>query len=131
MALITTGTLIIGGIIVGALGALGVGGAIWAANNEEEREKERIEQLKQVNQQLSSDKNVLLELNNKLENARECLMAGQDKFSQGGHILGGVAFATKEINSCYYKLAEAIKYSNRLINDIDATIEYNKKEINK
>lgn len=125
MAVITTATL----IVLGVTAAIGAGGAIWHACTEEDRAKEKIKQLKAENESLKSAREYVNNVKTKLVGAKEYLTDAKKDFKNGGHVLDDVPLANSEFKSCIDKLDGAIKNATNLINDFNATITENKKNI--
>lgn len=125
MGVITTTTL----VILGVTALVGTGGAIWHACTEDDRAKEKIKQLKAENQQLTSAKNYIIEIKTNLTNAKDYLTEAKNDFKNGGHVLDDIPLANSEFTSCISKLDGAIKNATNLINDFNATIAQNNKDI--
>ena len=120
-------TLVVGG----ALTAIGIGGGIWYASTEDDRARERIKQLEAENESLNFAVDYVSNINNKLNSAKDYLNQAKKDFQNGGHVLDGVPLADTEFTSCINKINGAITNATNLINDFNATIEQNKKEISK
>lgn len=127
MAVITTATL----IVLGVAAVVGTGGTIWWACTEEDRAKEKIKQLKAENKQLNSAKNYISGIKSKLTGAKEYLIDAKTDFLDGGHVSNNQPLAFVEFNGCIHSLEGAITNATNLINDFDATIANNNKEIRK
>jgi len=125
MAVITTATL----IVLGVATAIGAAGTIWHACTEEDRAKEKIKQLEAENEQLNLAKNYVNDIKTKLISAKEYLTDARNDFKNGGHVSDNQPLAFVEFNGCINTLEGAIENSTNLINDFDATIEENEKQI--
>lgn len=120
-----TGTL----IVLGVAAVVGVSGAIWHSCTEDDRAKQRIKELEAENKQLNSAKEYVSSIKTKLTSAKEYLQKGKSDFKNGGHVLDNVPLANPEFESCITKLDGAITNAKNLINDFNATIEQNNRDI--
>ena len=124
MGVITTTLVVLGGaLLIGATGA-----AIHAAT-EDDRARETIKKCEADNKQLNSAKEYVSDIKTKLTNAKEYLVEAKNDFKNGGHVLDNVPLANSEFTTCISKLDAAITNANNLINDFNATIAQNNKDI--
>lgn len=128
MAVLSTAALI--GLIVGGIALTSAAGAtIWYAATEKDRIKETISQLENENSGLESFKGTVEYLKSELNKSITYLKDGRQVFTEGGHVDGGKPLANDEFTSCLVKLQQGVNSANNLIDDLNATIESNKKRI--
>lgn len=125
MGVITTATL----IVLGVTALVGTSGAIWWNCTEEERAAARIEKLREENQHLRTAKTYVSNIKSKLVSAKEYLKDGRNDFKNGGHVSDNQPLAYVEFNGCINSLEGAIVNATNLINDFEATIEKNRRDI--
>lgn len=129
MAILTT-IAVVGGISVG-IGY--IGSLLQYFATEDDRARARIDELNAENKQLNAVKDYLLNLRNKIDDAKEHVDAAITDFNSGGHIMGDYNdneyTQSTEFTYVTSRLTTANAYATRLIDDINATISSNNQKI--
>ena len=129
MAVITTTTLVVAGIVAGVT-AIGTAGTIVHHNStEDSRLRAKISRLEQANSVLRTKKNEINNIIDDLTKAIEKLTSAESTFKNGGHVLDGKPIAHEKFTNNINKLKTAKSQATSVRSEIESEIAANSRAI--